>query len=79
MGTMATTSLREPTSEDVRIFGEYMNHRSGSVLTRNEDDLERYNTDWTVSCFFADTFVRSYFFKHTHSTTHPTIILLCIS
>lgn len=45
--TSAANSLREPTEVDVKEFQDILKHHPGSVLT-DVDDVESYNTDWTV-------------------------------
>ena len=53
-----TTVLNIPTEKDVIELFKCMNNRPGSLLsTTNNDDLSKYNTDWTVSflldCLFC--------------------------
>lgn len=45
--TAPTPSLRPPTEQDVEAFREMLQDKPGSVLTK-ADEIEKYNTDWTV-------------------------------
>ena len=53
-----TTVLNTPTEKDVLELFKCMNNRPGSLLsTTNNDDVSKYNTDWTVSFLLDSLFV----------------------
>ena len=48
--SFASSALRSLKDSDVEAFRAMMSYQPGSVLTES-DEIERYNTDWTVSFY----------------------------